>query len=76
MLPDLMITSAVLGATSGADVIRAFDVMSGTAYTRLAVVTSFDRDNPELRNLSPNIAVVCLGDTLDTDLDHVTTSLG
>lgn len=73
--PDLVITSAVLGAISGTDVIRAFDAMSITANTRLAVVTSFDRDHSELRNLSPDIAIVRLGATLEADLDHITASL-
>ncbi|MFP6743370.1 MAG: Hpt domain-containing protein [Alphaproteobacteria bacterium] len=75
MRPDLVISSAVLGAISGTDLVRAFDVMSITANTRLAVATSFDRGHPELRNLSPNFDIVRLGATLEADLDHVTSNL-
>lgn len=72
MRPDIVITSAVLGAINSTDLVRALTVMSITASTRFAVVTSFDRDHPELRNLSTGVPILRLGDTLEADLDHAT----
>ncbi|MFP6744612.1 MAG: hypothetical protein VCB77_05415, partial [Alphaproteobacteria bacterium] len=72
MRPDIVITSAILGAINGTDLVRALTVMSITAATRFAVVTSFDRDHPELRNLSTDVPILRPGDTLEADLDHAT----
>ena len=72
MRPDIVITSAILGAINGTDLVRALTVMSINAATRFAVVTSFDRDHPELRNLSTDVPILRPGDTLEADLDHAT----
>lgn len=76
MRPDLIISSAVLDTVSGADLLRALAVMSVNTDTRFALVTSFDRDHSELRNLSPDVPLLRLGDSFEVDLDQVTVGLG
>ena len=36
------------------------------------MVTNFDRDHPELRNLSTGVPILRLGYPLEADLDHAT----
>ena len=66
--PDLVLTSAVLDIIDGFDLIRALHGISTTRDQRVAVVTSYDRDHPELRGLPEGVGVVRLGASFSNDL--------
>lgn len=69
--PDLIITSAVMTGVSGIDMSRAFAAMAVTEELPVAVLTSFDKDHPELRQLPPDVAVIRLDKAFEEDLAEV-----
>ncbi len=71
--PDLIITSAVMAGVSGIDLSRAFAAMAVTQELPMAVLTSFDKDHPELRRLPPEVAVISLDKAFEEDLAEVIT---
>ena len=72
--PDLIITSAVMAGVSGIDLSRAFTAMAVTEDLPIAVLTSFDEDHPELRQLPSDVAVIRLDKSFEEDLAEVITS--
>ena len=72
--PDLIITSAVMTGVSGIDLSRAFAAMAVTEDLPMAVLTSFDKNHPELRKLPSQVAVIRLDKTLEEDLAEVITT--
>lgn len=73
--PDIVLTSAVMDGISGVDLINALRAIRSTADLPCAVVTSFDRDHPELTGLPTDAGVVRLGKTLSDDLGTVLTGV-
>ena len=73
--PDIVLTSAVMDGISGVDLINALRAIKATADLPCAVVTSFDRDHPELAGLPQDAGVVRLGKTLSDDLGMVLTGV-
>lgn len=73
--PDIVLTSAVMDGISGVDLINALRSIKATADLPCAVVTSFDRDHPELAGLPKDAGVVRLGKTLSDDLGTVLTGV-
>lgn len=71
--PDLIITSAVMAGVSGIDLSRAFTAMTVTEDLPIAVLTSFEKDHPELRQLPSDVAVIRLDKTFEEDLAGVIT---
>ena len=71
--PDLIITSAVMAGVSGVDLSRAFATMVVTKDLPMAVLTSFSKDHPELRNLPSGVPIISLDKTFDEDLADVIT---
>jgi len=71
--PDLIITSAVMAGVSGIDLSRAFAVMTVTEDLPIAVLTSFEKDHPELKQLPADVAVISLDKTFEEDLAEVIT---
>jgi CheY-like chemotaxis protein/HPt (histidine-containing phosphotransfer) domain-containing protein len=72
--PDLIITSAVMAGVSGIDLSRAFAAMAVTQDMPMALLTSFDSDHPELRQLPSDVAVIHLNKTFEEDLAEVITN--
>lgn len=73
--PDIVLTSAVMDGISGVDLIAAIRAIKATADLPCAVVTSFDRNHPELGGLPADAGVVRLGKTLSDDLGTVLTGV-
>lgn len=73
--PDVVLTSAVMDGISGVELITALKAIKSTAGLPCAVVTSFDRDHPELAGLPKSAGVVRLGKTLSDDLGMVLTGV-
>ena len=73
--PDIVLTSAVMDGISGVDLINALRAIKATADLPCAVVTSFDRNHPELAGLPQDAGVVRLGKTLSDDLGMVLTGV-
>ncbi len=71
--PDLIITSAVMAGVSGIDLSRAFTAMAVTEDLPIAVLTSFEKDHSELRQLPSDVAVIRLNKTFEEDLAGVIT---
>ncbi len=72
--PDLIITSAVMAGVNGIDLSRAFAAMTVTKDLPMAVLTSFEKDHPELRQLPSEVAVISLDKTFEEDLAEVITN--
>jgi CheY-like chemotaxis protein len=54
--PDMMIVSAVMPQLTGIDLALALSAIPGTRNIPLAVITSLDADDPQLKMLPPNVA--------------------
>ena len=73
--PDLIITSAAMIGDSGIDVSRTFAAMAATEELSVAVLTSFDKDYPERRQLPSEVAAISLDKTFEEDLAGVIANL-
>jgi CheY-like chemotaxis protein/HPt (histidine-containing phosphotransfer) domain-containing protein len=69
--PDLIITSAVMNGVSGIDLSRAFSAMAVTEELPIAVLTSFEKNHPELQRLPSDVAIIRLDKTFEEDLAEV-----
>ncbi|MGE5505227.1 MAG: response regulator, partial [Actinomycetota bacterium] len=66
--PDLIVVSAVMPHLDGIDLAIALSAMPSTRNIPIAVITSFDRDDPRLDLLPKKIPVVFKGATFGDDL--------
>ena len=66
--PDLIIASAIMDGVSGIDLARALQVMRPTSGLRFALLTSFDANHPELRQLPDDVALVHHDRDMDNEL--------
>jgi hypothetical protein len=62
-----------MAGVSGIDLSRAFAAMAVTQELPMAVLTSFDKDHPELRRLPSKVAVIRLDKAFEEDLAEVIT---
>ncbi|MFQ5775628.1 MAG: Hpt domain-containing protein [Kiloniellaceae bacterium] len=74
--PDLVITAAVMDRVNGVDLARAFRAMAATEQLRLALLTSFSSEHPEMRRLPSDVPIIRLGRSLTGDLAKVITDFG
>jgi len=65
--PDFLIASLVMDGLSGLDLIRGLSAMSVTKHVPMALLTSMGLDNPALREVPDNVAVIRLGDGFADD---------
>lgn len=64
--PDMIIASAVMKNVGGVDLARAFQAMTVTREIPFVLLTSFDRDHAELRELPDSVGLI----HHDRDLDN------
>lgn len=64
--PDMIIASAVMKNVGGVDLARAFQAMTATREIPFVLLTSFDRDHSELRELPDSVGLI----HHDRDLDN------
>lgn len=69
--PDLVITSMVLPTLSGVDLACAFAAMPTTKGLPVAVLTSLERDHPDLRALPMSAGLIRRGEQFGDDLADV-----
>lgn len=68
--PDMIIASAVMEHVGGVDLARAFSAMAVTRKIPFVLLTSFDREHSELRELPESVGLI----HHDRDLDEEITS--
>lgn len=66
--PDMVIVSAVLTELSGVGFVTALKTMTETRNIPVALITSFDRDHPDLAHLPESVPIVRKGTSMADDL--------
>lgn len=66
--PDLVIATAVMAGMSGIDLACALDAMPATRAIPIALLTSLDAADVQLRALPHNVPVIQKGDQFGEDL--------
>ena len=72
--PDLLVLSGVIGELSGVDIACAIKAMPKTATTPVCIMTSFERNHPDLAGLPEEVALISKNN-LKTDLAAVVEKL-
>ncbi len=67
-LPDLMIVSAVMPDLDGINLYIALKAMPATRNIRVAVITSLDRDDANLKMLPPTVPIIHKSASFGDDL--------
>ncbi|MGO1119601.1 Hpt domain-containing protein [Rhodovibrionaceae bacterium A322] len=66
--PDLIITPVEMHPLGGIDFVRALRAMDSTKNLNVAILTSYARAHPYLRNLPTDVPILRLGKNLDDEL--------
>lgn len=68
--PDMVIAAALMEGVNGIDLARAFAAMSATRNIPFVLLTSFDRNHPELRGLPSSTGFIRHDLDLDGQIDE------
>jgi len=66
--PDMVIVSAVLTELSGVGFVSAIKAMTETRNVSVALITSFERDHPDLEHLPESVPIIRKGEMMGDDL--------
>ncbi len=66
--PDVLIASMVMDGLSGLDLIRGLRAMTVTRHVPMALLTSLSLDNPALKEIPADVAVIRVGEHFGDDV--------